>query len=43
MCHDDLRPQITGRPAGRFAERVVPIFPGTVPPTFPADWLANLT
>jgi glutathione S-transferase len=36
---DDLRPQIVSRPAGEHALRLVPDYPGHVPPVFPADWL----
>jgi glutathione S-transferase len=32
MCFDDLRPTIEGRPAGAFAMRVCPDFPGRVGP-----------
>lgn len=42
MSHDDLRPAIEGRPAGRLALEVVPKFPGRVNPAFPAEWLAPL-
>jgi glutathione S-transferase len=37
--HDDLRPLITARPAGRLMERVAPDYPGRMPPAFPPDWL----
>ena len=43
MALDDLRPAIATRPAGQLAERVVPDYPGKVPPIFPAEWLAPLT
>lgn len=39
---DDVRPAIEGRPAGELAMRLVPDFPGRVPPTFPAEWLEPL-
>jgi glutathione S-transferase len=42
MTQDDLRPAIEERPAGELALRVVPRFPGRVPPVFPPDWLAGL-
>ena len=42
MTLDDLRDAIASRPAGRVAERVVPDYPGKVPPILPADWLAPL-
>jgi glutathione S-transferase len=32
MCFDDLRPEIEGRPAGAFAMRICPDFPGRVGP-----------
>ncbi len=39
MCFDDLRPLIESRPAGEHAMRVVPDYPGKVPPVFPLEWL----
>jgi glutathione S-transferase len=42
MTLDDLRAAIATRPAGQLAERVVPDYPGKVPPILPADWLAPL-
>jgi glutathione S-transferase len=39
MCLDDLRPAVRDRPAGAWAERVVPVFPGKIGPVFPPDWL----
>ena len=39
---DDLRPFIESRPAGEVAMRVVPDFPGRVPPILPAEWLEPL-
>jgi glutathione S-transferase len=36
---DDLRLQFEGRPAWEHALRVVPDYPGNVPPVFPAEWL----
>ena len=39
MSHDDLRPLIAGRPAGRLVERIAPDYPGRMPPAFPPDWL----
>jgi glutathione S-transferase len=38
----DLRPHIDARPAGKHARRVVPEFPGDVPPILPAEWLEPL-
>jgi glutathione S-transferase len=42
MTHDDLRPFIADRPAGRLARRLAPGYPGRMPPAFPAEWLAPL-
>lgn len=42
MTLEDLRPAIEGRAAGELATRLVPDFPGHVPPIFPAAWLAPL-
>jgi glutathione S-transferase len=42
MSLDDLRPAIENRPAGELAMRVVPDYPGRVPPVLPADWLEPL-
>ncbi len=42
MAFDDLRPAIEHRPAGELALRVVPDYPGRVPPTLPAAWLEPL-
>lgn len=39
---DDLKPAIEGRPAGALAKRVVPNYPGQMPPVLPAEWLAPL-
>lgn len=39
MSFDDLRPAIESRPAGKLALRVVPEYPGTIPPVLPAEWL----
>jgi glutathione S-transferase len=43
MTLDDLRPAIESRPAGQLAARLVPGFPGKVPPVLPAAWLDPLT
>jgi glutathione S-transferase len=37
--HDDLRPLIDARPAGRLAQRLAPDYPGRMPPSFPPEWL----
>ena len=42
MTLDDLRPEIEGRPAGELSKRLVPHFPGKVPPVLPAGWLEPL-
>jgi glutathione S-transferase len=42
MTLDDLRPAIESRPAGELAKRVVPDFPGQVPPVLPPAWLQPL-
>jgi glutathione S-transferase len=42
MTLDDLRPAIEKRPAGAFAKRVVPSYPGKMPPILPAAWLQPL-
>lgn len=39
LCFDQLRPHIEDRPAGRFARRLVPDYPGRVREVFPASWL----
>ncbi len=42
MTIDDLRPAIERRPAGELAKRVVPDYPGRIPPIIPAAWLEGL-
>jgi len=42
MSLDDLRPAIEHRPAGELALRVVPRYPGRIPPVLPAAWLEPL-
>lgn len=42
MTLDDLRPAIESRPAGALARRLVPNYPGRMPPVLPAEWLAPL-
>jgi glutathione S-transferase len=39
---DDLRPAIEHRPAGELALRVVPDYPGRIPPVLPTAWLEPL-
>jgi glutathione S-transferase len=36
---DDLKPVIEPRPCGALARRIVPNYPGHMPPTFPPAWL----
>jgi glutathione S-transferase len=38
----DLRPAIAARPAGELAQRLMPDYPGDVPPALPSDWLEPL-
>ena len=42
MTLQDLRGVISERPAGDFAMRLVPDYPGDIPPILPADWLEPL-
>jgi glutathione S-transferase len=42
MTLDDLRPAIENRPAGALARRLVPSYPGRMPPVLPQEWLAGL-
>jgi glutathione S-transferase len=42
MTLRDLRPAIAPRPAGRLAERIVPVYPGDAPPILPPAWLEPL-
>ena len=42
MSFDDLRPAIENRPAGELALRVVPYYPGRIPPLLPEAWLEPL-
>ena len=42
LTFDDLRPLIQDRPAGQLAMRIVPDFPGRMPPVFPPEWLEPL-
>jgi len=42
MTLDDLRPAIENRPAGALAKRLVPNYPGKMPPVLPAEWLDPL-
>jgi glutathione S-transferase len=42
MTLDDLRPAIENRPAAGLAKRLVPNYPGQMPPVLPAEWLDPL-
>lgn len=42
MTLDDLRPAIESRPAGALARRLVPNYPGKMPPVLPPEWLQPL-
>lgn len=42
MTLDDLRAAIENRPAGALARRLVPDYPGRMPPVLPPEWLAPL-
>jgi glutathione S-transferase len=43
MTMDDLRPAIEARPAGAFAQKLVPDYPGHTPPILPREWLKPLS
>ncbi|HUP20728.1 MAG TPA: glutathione S-transferase N-terminal domain-containing protein, partial [Gemmatimonadota bacterium] len=38
MAFDDLRPAVEGRPAEALAIRILPKYPGPVPPVVPPEW-----
>jgi glutathione S-transferase len=40
LAFEDLAPIVEGRPAANLAVRLLPDYPGPVPPFLPADWLA---
>jgi glutathione S-transferase len=42
MSFDDIHPYIEARPCGELAKRIVPDFPGRLPPIFPAEWFAGM-
>jgi glutathione S-transferase len=42
MTLQDLRPAIEARPAGAYAQRVIPDYPGDAPPILPPAWLQQL-
>ena len=39
LCFDDLRETLEPRPAAIHAHRIVPDFPGRIPPVIQAEWL----
>ncbi len=39
LAWDDIRPLVEGRPAGELAMRLLPRYPGPIPPFLPAEWL----
>ncbi len=43
MTLQDLRPSIENRPAGALATRVIPNYPGQMPPILPPAWLEPLS
>lgn len=43
LTMEDVRPLFAGRPGGELARRLVPGFPGHVPPALPAEWLEPVT
>ena len=42
MTLDDVRDAIESRPAGELAVRLIPVYPGRVPPILPREWLEPL-
>jgi glutathione S-transferase len=42
MTLDDVRDAIASRPAGELAVRLIPVYPGRVPPILPQEWLEPL-
>jgi glutathione S-transferase len=42
MTYDDLRPALESRPAGELAMRVLPRYPGPIPPFLPPEWLERM-
>ncbi|HSI81766.1 MAG TPA: glutathione S-transferase N-terminal domain-containing protein [Solirubrobacterales bacterium] len=42
MTLDDVRPAVESRPCGELALRIVPEFPGRIPPLLPEAWLRPL-
>jgi hypothetical protein len=42
MTSADLRPAIEDRPIGVLAKRLIPEYPGDMPPGLPPEWLEPL-
>lgn len=42
LTMEDLRPALEGRPVAEIARRILPDFPGSMPPRLPDEWLAPL-
>jgi glutathione S-transferase len=42
ISYDDLRGLVEGRPAGDLAMRLLPRYPGPIPPFLPPEWLAAI-
>jgi glutathione S-transferase len=40
LAFDDLRPLVENRPAADLAFRLLPEYPGPVPPVLPSEWLS---
>lgn len=40
LAYDDIRPLVEGRPAAELAMRLLPRYPGPIPPFLPPEWLA---
>jgi glutathione S-transferase len=40
LAFDDIRPVVEGRPAAELAMRLLPRYPGPIPPFLPPEWLA---
>jgi glutathione S-transferase len=40
LAYEDLRAQVEGRPAADLAMRLLPRYPGPIPPFLPREWLA---
>ena len=42
LAYEDLRGLVEGRPAGELAMRLLPRYPGPIPPFLPPEWLAAI-